>query len=584
MSQRFFTLSWALGLAVLVWIGIGFVGHSWLALGVTLLIAASFLLGTLELRQFRVQTQALDAAMGRLDAAPAQLSDWLGTLPEALQQAVSQRVETGRGALPGPALTPYLVGLLVMLGMLGTFLGMVVTFQGTVFALEGSGDLGAMRAALAAPIRGLGLSFGTSVGGVAASALLGLMSAMTRRERMDSSRRLDACIAHHLRGFSLTQRREASQQAAQQASLTATLEALGQLQAQGSALPTVAEKLAALMDRLELRGEQLDAQLLERQAQFQREAAAAYADLGRRVGQALELNLSAGLDRALTSFHDRFRERSTALLEQVQARLGEGESRQAEAERQRLIAFGETLQSTGSVVAHMREDMAAAGERLRQDFARAETQALEQRSLAEAREQQALQARAEVMARMEDLLATVQRTADQQQKAFEGMAASSAETLAQAIGQLRETLAASEGQFNTGLAESRKHFDAVLTQSGERFDALLQAQSEQVAQQARLADASTGQLASTGEAFGASVQAFDATSARLLEGLQRVEAALASANARHDEQLAYYVAQAREVIDLSIASQQGVIDSLRQLQASGRAQAHRQALAEGDAA
>ncbi len=584
MSQRFFTLAWALGLAVLSWIGIGFVGHSWLALAVTLLIAASFILGTLELRQFRIQTQALDAAMGRLDATPAQLGDWLRTLPEALQQAVRQRVETGRGALPGPALTPYLVGLLVMLGMLGTFLGMVVTFQGTVFALEGSGDLGAMRAALAAPIRGLGLSFGTSVGGVAASALLGLMSAMSRRERMDSSRRLDGCIASHLRDFSLSQRREAVQQAAQHASLEATLGALGQIQVQGSALPTVAEKLAALMDRLERRGEQLDAQLLERQAQFQREAAAAYADLGRRVGQALEDNLSAGLDRALASFHERFGERSTALLAQVQARLGEGESRQAEAERQRLIAFGETLQTTGSVVAAMREDMAAAGERLRQDFARAEAQVLEQRSIGETREQQALQARADVMARMETLLATVQRTADQQQLAFEGMVASSAETLAQAIGQLRDTLAASEGQFNTGLAESRKHFDAVLTQSGERFDALLQAQSEQAAQQVRLADASTGQLASTGEAFGASVQAFHATSARLLEGLQRVEAALAAANARHDEQLAYYVAQAREVIDLSIASQQGVIDSLRQLQASGRAQAHRHALAEGDAA
>jgi hypothetical protein len=35
--------------------------------------------------------------------------------------------------------------------------------------------------------------------------------------------------------------------------------------------------------------------------------------------------------------------------------------------------------------------------------------------------------------------------------------------------------------------------------------------------------------------------------------------------ARSDEQLAYYVAQAREVIDLSISSQQGVIEDLRRL-------------------
>ena len=40
--------------------------------------------------------------------------------------------------------------------------------------------------------------------------------------------------------------------------------------------------------------------------------------------------------------------------------------------------------------------------------------------------------------------------------------------------------------------------------------------------------------------------------------------------ARSDEQLAYYVAQAREVIDLSIASQQGLVEHLRELQGKQR--------------
>jgi hypothetical protein len=48
--------------------------------------------------------------------------------------------------------------------------------------------------------------------------------------------------------------------------------------------------------------------------------------------------------------------------------------------------------------------------------------------------------------------------------------------------------------------------------------------------------------------------------------LQRIEASLVRSTARSDEQLAYYVAQAREVIDLSIASQQGLVENLRQLQ------------------
>ena len=61
------------------------------------------------------------------------------------------------------------------------------------------------------------------------------------------------------------------------------------------------------------------------------------------------------------------------------------------------------------------------------------------------------------------------------------------------------------------------------------------------------------------------VQAFQASNDKLVEGLERMEASLRKATARSDEQLAYYVAQAREVIDLSIASQQGLVDNLRQL-------------------
>ncbi len=460
LSQRFFHLAGALGLATIAWIGWGFIGHSWLALAVTALIAATFVLGALELQRFRTQTAGLDAALGQLDASPAQLGDWLEQLPTPLREPVRQRVEAGRGVLPGPALTPYLVGLLVMLGMLGTFLGMVVTFQGTVFALEGSADLGSMRAALAAPIRGLGLSFGTSVAGVAASALLGLMAAQSRRERAECARRLDVGIARHLRGFSLAHRREAAAQAAEQAALDATLAALGQLQVQGEALPTVAEKLAALMDRLERRGEQLDAQLLERQAQFQREAAAAYADLSRRVGLALEENLRASLDRV-------------------------------EAQAQALRAQSDT------------------------------------------REQAVLQERAALLQRLDGLADSIGQQASAQRAAIDSLAANTAEALAQTGAALSET---------------------------------------------------TTRLTTHGEAFGGSVDQFQTSTAQLLENLRRIEAALASARERQDEQLAYYVAQAREVIDLSIASQQGVIENLRQLQGRARTQARAEALAQGDGA
>ena len=50
------------------------------------------------------------------------------------------------------------------------------------------------------------------------------------------------------------------------------------------------------------------------------------------------------------------------------------------------------------------------------------------------------------------------------------------------------------------------------------------------------------------------------SNAQLTESLQRIEGALEKTAARSDEQLAYYVAQAREVIELSILSQKKMVD------------------------
>ena len=66
------------------------------------------------------------------------------------------------------------------------------------------------------------------------------------------------------------------------------------------------------------------------------------------------------------------------------------------------------------------------------------------------------------------------------------------------------------------------------------------------------------------------MQLFSQSNDKLAAHLQRVEGALSKSIARSDEQLAYYVAQAREVIDLSIASQQGLVENLRELQVKQR--------------
>ncbi|HEY8905675.1 MAG TPA: hypothetical protein VIM63_06515, partial [Rhodoferax sp.] len=70
---------------------------------------------------------------------------------------------------------------------------------------------------------------------------------------------------------------------------------------------------------------------------------------------------------------------------------------------------------------------------------------------------------------------------------------------------------------------------------------------------------------SLGETFGFAVQAFSAANESLMGHLQRIEAALDKSMVRSDEQLAYYVAQAREIIDLSTLSQKEIFEELRRL-------------------
>ena len=164
-----------LGAGLLAWLALGFAGSSLLALAVTLVIALAYTVGALELWVFQRDTQRLRQALHAGDDEAMEFEDWLATLPSALRSAVARRIRGEPIALPGPLLTPYLTGLLVMLGLLGTFIGMMIALQGAVGALEGSTELAAIRAGLTAPIKGLSMAFGTSVGGVAASAVLGLL-------------------------------------------------------------------------------------------------------------------------------------------------------------------------------------------------------------------------------------------------------------------------------------------------------------------------------------------------------------------------------------------------------------------------
>jgi hypothetical protein len=140
--------------------------------------------------------------------------------------------------------------------------------------------------------------------------------------------------------------------------------------------------------------------------------------------------------------------------------------------------------------------------------------------------------------------------------------------LLERLGALLQAVNQAAGEQRAATEALVESASSVLQQASERFAATLEAQGGKAADMAAHISASAAELASLGTAFGQGVQGFQASSDKMLEGLQRVEASLSRSTARSDEQLAYYVAQAREVIDLSIASQQGLVDNLRQLQDS----------------
>ena len=634
VNRLFFVGAFALGLIAVVWVGWGFVGTSAIALTMTLAIGAVYLLGAQEIRRFRAATAALLQALAEVPQPLAQLSDWLGRVPPALQGPVRARIEGERSALPGLALTPYLIGLLVMLGMLGTFLGLVVTFRGAVFTLEGTADLQAIRSALAEPIKGLGLAFGTSVVGVATSAMLGLMSAISRRERLQVVRELDAQVATVFRPFSLAHQRN---------------ETFKALQQQVGALPAVVHQLQALMEQMEKRGQQLDEQLLVRQDRFHREANAAYEALGQSVARSLNESLSAsarlasetlqpvvegamtaiaaestrlhervgqavqtqfgelanrlgatassalegwtsallqhasaseqqvaGLERSLAAFNSSFEQRSAALISSVQDSAARAQAEQTAAEQQRQAAWTQSLQGMATTLqtewqqlgAQTLAQQQAVGQTLEQTATRWRDELASLRSedaaRAEAAVQRLLETAAEAPKAAAEVIAQLRRETTQLGER-DNLALQERATLMNNIGSLLQTVQRATGEQRAAIESLVTSAGAVLDQVGRQFAETVGAQAHRADDVAAQVSGSAIELAALGEAFGHGVQLFAATNDKLIGSLQRIEAAVGQSMQRSDEQLAYYVAQAREVIDLSISSQQGIVDDLRRL-------------------
>ncbi|QGW83101.1 DUF802 domain-containing protein [Variovorax paradoxus] len=676
----------AAGLAAVCWVGAGYVGSSHpLALSITVLVGAFYLMGALELHRFRQATSTLASAAARLTEAPANLGSWLEQLHPSLRNAVRLRIEGERVGLPGPSLTPYLAGLLVLLGMLGTFLGMVVTLNGTGMALESATDLPAIRASLSAPVKGLGLAFGTSVAGVAASAMLGLASALCRRERLQAGQLLDTKIATSLRVYSLAHQREASFQL---------------LERQAQAMPVLVDQLQAMLAAMERQSQALNERLITSQEHFHSKAEAVYAGLASSVDQSLKQSLTesariagatiqpvveatmAGIARETASLHgtvahtvqqqleglssrfeattatvadtwkaalaehqrsnealasdlrvsqerfaETFEQRSASLVESVSARLDSTVgsvsdtwgSALAEHQRASEKLSGDTQQSLAAAAATFEQHSASllrtvgqAHASLQTDMASRDEQRLSAwtealSSMAASLQQEWQQAGANTASQQQQLFETLAQTARDMSAQAQAHAKSTVEEIAQllqaasdaprvaaeVVAELRQKLSDSMARDNAMLeersrimetlgtlldavnhasTEQRSAVDAlvgasadVLERVGSRFTEKVEAETGKLESVAAQITGSAVEVASLGEAFGFAVQLFSESNDKLVAHLQRVEGALGKSLARSDEQLAYYVAQAREVIDLSIMSQKQIVEDLQQI-------------------
>lgn len=716
MKRYSFLIAFGLGVLALVWVAASVAASHPLVLAMTVCIGAVYVFGAMELRQYRATTQALNQALMAIPQDLQSLSDWLITLPAGLQNPVRQRVEGERAGLPGPALTPYLVGLLVMLGMLGTFLGMVVTLNGAVFALEGSSNVAGIRAAFSEPIKGLGLAFGTSVAGVATSAMLGLMSSLARRERAQATQVLDTCAATSLRGFSLVHQRQ---------------ETFKALQQQSQALPQVVQQLQTLMAQIADTSQQLNERLLANQQSFHQEVKSAYTGLAQSVDQSLRSSLSQSLQLAsegirpvvqasmtqlaeqaqgmnerllhntqqqlsqlndqmaslaaalaqtstetltrheqasshmtervgqtLDVFSQNFERSARALVDQVSAAQTQQQALQSSADQQRLQAWQASLeqmaaslrdqwQSTGAQTLAQQQAICDTLSRTAQDIT-THTQAQATQTLAEITR---LVASSEALMR-ERIASEAQWTAGHQQRAEElaavlrqelsalrdaedvrgqtavarltelqtavtthlttlgtaleepitrliETASEAPKAAAEVIGQLRQEISVSVARDNALLeertrilgtlstlldainhasTEQRGVIDAMVTasqaslnQTSGQFHEHVAAETGKLSDMAAQVTASAVDVASLGETFGFAVRSFTETNEKLMANLQRIEQAIEKSMTRSDEQLAYYVAQAREMIDLSIGSQKDVLEALQQRQAEGAA-------------
>jgi len=147
----------------------------------------------------------------------------------------------------------YMTGLLVFLGLLGTFWGLIETVGSVGKVIDGlkvGGDAGALfdtlKEGLAAPLGGMGISFSSSLFGLAGSLMLGFLDLQSSQAQNRFYTDLEDWLASTVRGYSGEAGPSGELQAAMER-LRLTLEEGGSSRGPTAAMANLAEAIQGLV-------------------------------------------------------------------------------------------------------------------------------------------------------------------------------------------------------------------------------------------------------------------------------------------------------------------------------------------------
>jgi hypothetical protein len=130
---------------------------------------------------------------------------------------------------------------------------------------------------------------------------------------------------------------------------------------------------------------------------------------------------------------------------------------------------------------------------------------------------------------------------------------------------LSKTLTETVKKQNEGIEQVVQSAERMFAEISNRFSENVSRETSHFVDVADRFAVSAVEMAGLGDSFGTAVGTFIQSNNTLVENLEGIEAALEKTTSRSDDQLAYYVAQAREIIDQCMLSQKEFFEQMQKL-------------------